>query len=73
MDATDLALIPRVVRDKLDRAAVKIHLAEWQALALEERRELYELPCTRPEEIAQFRNRLDVLVWQRCGQHLRRT
>src|SRR5207237_7639376 len=31
MDATNLALIPRVVRDKLDRAAVKIHLAEWQA------------------------------------------
>ena len=72
MDATDLALIPRVVRDKLDRAAVKIHLAEWQALTLEERRELYELPCTRPEEIAQFRDRLDALVWQRCGQHPRR-
>ena len=72
MDATDLALIPRVVRDKLDRAAVKIHLAEWQALTLEERRELDEMSCTRPEEIAQFRDRLDALVWQRCGQHPRR-
>jgi len=72
MDATDLELIPRVVRDKLDRAAVKIHLAQWQALTLEERRELYEMPCTSPVEITQFRDRLDALVWQRCGQQPRR-
>jgi hypothetical protein len=72
MDATDLEFIPRVVRDKLDRVAIKLHLAQWQALTLEERRELYEMPCTGSEEINKFRIRLDALVWQRCGQRLRR-
>ena len=71
MDATDLEFIPRAVRDKLDRVAIKLHLAQWQALTLEERRELYEMPCTGSEEISTFRVRLDALVWQRCGQRLR--
>ncbi len=72
MDATDLEFIPRAVRDKLDRVAIKLHLAQWQALTLEERRELYEMPCAGSEEIRTFRVRLDALVWQRCGQRLRR-
>jgi hypothetical protein len=72
MDAADLEFIPRAVRDKLDRVAIKLHLAQWQALTLEERRELYEMPCTGSEEIRTFRVRLDALVWQRCGQRLRR-
>jgi hypothetical protein len=72
MDATDLEFIPRAVRDKLDRVAIRLHLAQWQALTLEERRELYEMPCTESEEIRTFRVRLDALVWQRCGQRLRR-
>jgi hypothetical protein len=72
MDATDLEFIPRAVRDKLDRVVTKLHLAQWQALTLEERRELYEMPCTGSEEISTFRVRLDALVWQRCGQRLRR-
>ena len=72
MDATDLEFIPRAVRDKLDRVAIKLHLAQWQALTLEERRELYEMPCTGSEEIRTFRVRLEVLVWQRYGQRLRR-
>ena len=55
MDATDLEFIPRAVRDKLDRVAIKLHLAQWQALTLEERRELYEMPCTGSEEISKFR------------------
>jgi hypothetical protein len=36
----------RAVRDKLDRVAIQLHLAQWQALTLEDRRELYEMPCT---------------------------
>jgi len=72
MDANDLEFIPRAVRDKLDRAAVKLHLAEWQALTLQERRELYEMSCGGPEEVVRFRDRLDTLVWQRCGQRPRR-
>lgn len=65
MDATDLAFIPRTVRDKLDRATIKLHLVEWQALSWEERRELCELPCTEPEKIAQFREQLGVMMRQR--------
>ena len=72
MDATDLEFIPRAVRDKLDRVVTKLHLAQWQALTLEERRELYEMPCTGSEEISTFRVRLNALIWQRCGQRLRR-
>lgn len=72
MDTVDLELIPRNVRDKLDRAAIKLHLAEWQALTLEERRELYALPCATPEETRRFRERLEVLVLHRCGQRPRR-
>jgi hypothetical protein len=72
MDATDLEFVPRAVRDKLDRAAVKIHLAEWQALSLDERRALYGMPCESPGEIVRFRDRLDTLVLQRCGQRPRK-
>jgi hypothetical protein len=71
VDAIDLAFIPRAVRNKLDRVAIKLHWREWQALTLEERRELYEMPCTGSEEISTFRVRLDALIWQRCGQRLK--
>jgi hypothetical protein len=47
VNPTDLEFIPRAVRDKLNRVAIKLHWREWQALTLEERRELYEMPCHR--------------------------
>ena len=53
----DLTWIPRPVRDKLDRAGIRIHLADWQRMSIEERRELLALPCDRPEEVAAFKAR----------------
>ena len=53
----DLTWIPRAVRDKLDLAGIRIHLADWQRMSLEERRELIALPCRSPDEVAVFRAR----------------
>jgi hypothetical protein len=53
----DLTWIPRVVRNKLDLAGIRIHLADWQRMSLEERRELVALPCRSPDEVAAFRAR----------------
>jgi hypothetical protein len=51
----DLELIPRSMRVKLDRARIKLHLAEWQTLTLAERRRLCDAPCDTPEEIERYR------------------
>ena len=40
-----LWLIPRAVRDKLDRIAVKLHLRDWQALSLAQRQQICDQPC----------------------------
>ncbi len=53
----DLTWIPRAVRAKLDLAGIRIHLADWQRMSLEERRELVTLPCQSPDEVAAFRAR----------------
>jgi hypothetical protein len=47
-----LALMPRSVRDKLDRVGLKMHLAEWQACSRAERQQLCDLPCDTDDEIA---------------------
>lgn len=58
----DLSWIPRSVRDKLDRAGIRIHLADWQRMALEERRALVVSPCESPDEVTAFRARVLELV-----------
>ena len=62
MDEEDLTWIPRGVRTKLDLAAVRIHLADWQRLSLDERRELVAFDCTTQVQAAAFRARLAVLI-----------
>jgi hypothetical protein len=64
----DLDLIPRSVRDKLDKVGIKLHLADWQRLSLDERRRLVDLPCAAPEEIERYRSDLDRLVSERAGR-----
>jgi hypothetical protein len=54
----DLTWIPQAVRRKLDLAAIRIHLADWQRMTIEERRELLALSCDGPGEIAAFRARV---------------
>jgi hypothetical protein len=58
----DLNWIPQGVRTKLDRAGVRIHLADWQRLSPGNRRELVDFRCETAEEVAAFQERLVVLV-----------
>jgi hypothetical protein len=64
----DLSLMPRSVRDKLDRVGIKLHLKEWVMLSLEERRALVDQPCAAPDEVARYAEQLDALVRVRCGK-----
>jgi hypothetical protein len=63
-----LDLIPRSVRDKLDRIGIKLHLREWQALTLEERGDLCREPCGSPTEITTYRVLVVRLVQARTGR-----
>ena len=66
--AADLELIPRSMRDKLDRARIKLHLVEWQQLSLEERRRLVEAPCDMPAEVEEYRAAVIDVVRRRTGK-----
>ncbi len=63
----DLELMPRVVRDKLDRVGIKLHLREWAQLTLDERRELVAAPCDTADEAARYAAALETLVRARTG------
>ena len=66
-DTDDLALIPRALRDKLDRVGIKLHLEEWQTFTLAERRQLLDAPCESAAEVARFRTELSALIRLRTG------
>ncbi|MDX2166540.1 MAG: nitrate reductase associated protein [Deltaproteobacteria bacterium] len=68
MDEDDLTLMPRSVRDKLDRVGIKLHLKEWTMLSLAERRALIDAPCDAPADVARYAAELDALVRVRCGK-----
>jgi hypothetical protein len=67
-DADDLELIPRSVRDKLDRVGVKLHLREWALLTMAERARLRDLPCEAADDVERYRRDLVDLVRRRCGK-----
>jgi len=50
----DLELIPMAVRRKLDASGVKLHLEQWRALTLAERRVLCHLPLAAGAETTVF-------------------
>jgi hypothetical protein len=64
----DLALIPRSLRDKLDRVGIKIHLKEWELFTLAERRRLVDHPCQSADEIDALRADLTELVRRYTGR-----
>jgi hypothetical protein len=68
MSDDDLALIPRSIRDKLDRVGIKLHLEQWQLLTLPERRFLVDAACESPAEIDRYRSELSTLVRERTGR-----
>ena len=76
MSEDDLALIPRGVRDKLDRVGIKLHLEEWARLSRGEREWLRDAPCASDDDAARYRDELERLVLLRTGraaQRLRRS
>lgn len=66
LEAT-LVLMPRALRDKLDRVRIKLHLKEWQALSIDERAQLRDAPCASVAEVARFAALLDEFVHYRTG------
>lgn len=65
VQSDDLTLIPRSVRDKLDRVGIKLHLEEWELLTIEERRRLVEQPCESAADLECYRAELTALI-RRC-------
>jgi hypothetical protein len=65
----DLELIPRVVRDKLDRVRIKLHLKDWRALTLAERAELRDLPCASDAEVRRYAAAIEGMVLRVTGKH----
>ena len=63
-ETDDLELIPRSVRDKLDRVGIKLHLRDWQKLTLDERRNLVLKRCESADEIDGYRRDLEQMI--RC-------
>lgn len=64
---SELELMPRMVRDKLDRVGIKLHLKDWQRLDLAARRRLCDQPCEAPGEIVRYRTDLETLIRDRLG------
>ncbi len=63
-----LVLMSRAVRDKLDRVGIKLHLAEWQMLTIEERARLRDQACESATEIERYRSELETTILDRCGK-----
>jgi hypothetical protein len=68
----DLELMPRGVRDKLDRVGIKLHLREWALLTRDERRRLVEAPCDSEDEASRYAAELDALVRRYTGRRAER-
>lgn len=68
VEPADLELIPRSVRDKLDRVGIKLHLKEWQQLSLAERALLRDMACGDDEEVRAYCRRLEEVVRARTGR-----
>ena len=62
-----LELMPRGVRDKLDRVGLKVHLVEWQGMTLAERERLRDLPCDSAEDVARYGAEVERLVRRITG------
>lgn len=60
--------IPMIVRYKLDACLVKLKLAEWSRMTVEERSLLAVLPCETETAIEDYRNFVCDTVQLRTGQ-----
>jgi hypothetical protein len=63
-----LTLMPRSIRDKLDRVGIKLHLKEWQAFSLAERTQLRDAPCDSASDLAAYAAMVEALVLRCTGK-----
>ena len=54
--------IPMIVRFKMDKAGIKLKLAEWSKFSIEERMELAKKECSNEVEAKQYNNYLSDLI-----------
>lgn len=63
----NIRCIPMIVRFKMDRAGIKLKLAEWSKFKVEERTELAKKPCSNQEESKEYKSYLSGLIKSRTG------
>ncbi|MBI1814769.1 MAG: hypothetical protein HYR72_07315 [Deltaproteobacteria bacterium] len=63
-----LTLMPRIIRDKLDRVGIKLHLKEWQAFSLRERTQLRDAPCESASDLVAYAAMVEALVLRCTGR-----
>jgi hypothetical protein len=61
--------IPMIVRFKLDAVGIKLQLSQWSRFAVDDRIRLAVLPCTKENEISQYRAYLEKLIKEYCCDH----
>jgi hypothetical protein len=62
-----LSCVPMTVREKLDRAAIKISHQQWLALELSERQMIRELPVDTDQQLSELSALINRFVRERCG------
>ena len=60
--------IPMVVRFKLDACGIKLKLAEWSRMTLDEREKLASGACETPDQVLRYSAALVELILSRTGQ-----
>lgn len=59
--------IPMIVRFKLDACSIKLKLAEWSKMKIDERENLANFACENDHEILQYRDYLKEIIFARTG------
>jgi hypothetical protein len=63
-----LRCIPMQVRYKLDTCGIKLKLADWNHMGIDEREALVELACSTPKEIQTYREHLQNIIIRKTGK-----
>lgn len=65
----NIRCIPMIVRFKMDKAGIKLKLAEWSRFAIEERIELATKPCANETDVASYNKYLAALIVSKTGKN----
>ena len=64
----NIRCIPMIVRFKMDKAGIKLKLAEWSRFSIDERVELAKKTCSNEEEAEQYNDYLTGLIKKYTGK-----